>query len=75
MEFVPTTRSVSLTDASQRLLDRLALGFDEIHADVIALREMRGKPAGVVRISAAKHVTDTVLWPKPAEFLLDYPDI
>jgi DNA-binding transcriptional LysR family regulator len=70
-----TTRSVSPTDAGQRLLDKLAPRFDEIHTEVAALSEMRGKPAGVVRISAAEHVADTVLWPKLEKFLPDYPDI
>jgi DNA-binding transcriptional LysR family regulator len=70
-----TTRSVSPTDAGQRLLDKLAPRFDEIHAEIAALSEMRGKPAGVVRISAAEHVADTVLWPKLEKFLPDYPDI
>jgi DNA-binding transcriptional LysR family regulator len=70
-----TTRSVSPTDAGQRLLDKLAPRFDEIHAEVAALSEMRGKPAGVVRISAAEHAADTVLWPKLETFLPDYPDI
>jgi DNA-binding transcriptional LysR family regulator len=70
-----TTRSVSPTDAGQRLLAALAPRFDEIQAEVEALSEMRDKPAGTVRISAAEHVADTVLWPKLATFLPDYPDI
>jgi len=70
-----TTRSVSPTDAGQRLLAALAPRFDDIQAEVEALSDMRDKPAGTVRISAAEHVADTVLWPKLAAFLPDYPDI
>lgn len=70
-----TTRSVSPTVAGQRLLETLAPRFDEIHAEVAALSDIRDKPAGTVRISAAEHVADTVLWPKLAAFLPDYPDI
>jgi DNA-binding transcriptional LysR family regulator len=70
-----TTRSVSPTDAGQRLLNTLGPRFDEIQAEVEALSDMRDKPAGTVRISAAEHVSDTVLWPKLAAFLPDYPDI
>jgi DNA-binding transcriptional LysR family regulator len=70
-----TTRSVSPTDAGQRLLDTLGPRFDEIQAEVEALSDMRDKPAGTVRISAAEHVSDTVLWPKLSAFLPDYPDI
>jgi DNA-binding transcriptional LysR family regulator len=70
-----TTRSVSPTEAGQRLLNTLGPRFDEIQAEVEALSDMRDKPAGTVRISAAEHVSDTVLWPKLAAFLPDYPDI
>jgi DNA-binding transcriptional LysR family regulator len=70
-----TTRSVSTTDAGQRLLDTLGPRFDEITAGVDALSDLRDKPAGTIRISAAEHVSDTVLWPKLEAFLPDYPDI
>ena len=40
-----------------------------------ALRELRDKPAGTVRITAIDHVVDTVLWPRLAPVLLQYPDI
>jgi DNA-binding transcriptional LysR family regulator len=70
-----TTRSVSPTEAGQRLLNALGPRFDEIQAEVDALSDMRDKPAGTVRISAAEHASDTVLWPKLEAFLRDYPDI
>jgi DNA-binding transcriptional LysR family regulator len=70
-----TTRSVSPTDAGQRLLDTLGPRFDEITAEVEALSDLRDKPAGTIRISAAEHVSDTVLWPKLEPFLREYPDI
>jgi DNA-binding transcriptional LysR family regulator len=59
-----TTRSVSPTDAGERLLTTLGPRFDEIQAEVAALSELRDKPAGTIRISAAEHAADTVLWPK-----------
>jgi DNA-binding transcriptional LysR family regulator len=49
--------------------------FEEIQAELAALSELRDKPAGTVRISAAEHAADTVLWPKLLGFLPDYPDI
>jgi DNA-binding transcriptional LysR family regulator len=70
-----TTRSVSPTDAGQRLLLTVAPRFDEIQAEIAALSELRDKPAGTVRISAAEHVAETVLWPKLSGFLPDYPEI
>ena len=53
-----TTRSVSPTDAGERLLLTVAPRFDEIQAEVAALSELRDKPAGTIRISAAEHVAD-----------------
>jgi DNA-binding transcriptional LysR family regulator len=70
-----TTRSVSPTDAGERLLTTVGPRFDEIQAEVAALSELRDKPAGTIRISAAEHAADTVLWPKLAGVLADYPDI
>ncbi|MES2756028.1 MAG: LysR family transcriptional regulator [Pseudomonadota bacterium] len=70
-----TTRSVSPTDAGERLMLTLAPRFDEIRDELAALGELRDKPAGTVRISAAEHVADSVLWPKLRKFLPDYPEI
>jgi DNA-binding transcriptional LysR family regulator len=70
-----TTRSVSPTEAGQRLLTTVAPCFDEIEAGVAALSDLRDKPVGTIRISAAEHAANHVLWPKLATFLPDYPDI
>ena len=40
-----------------------------------ALSDMRDKPAGIVSISAADHVSDTMFRPTLAALLPDYPDI
>ncbi|HEX8605893.1 MAG TPA: LysR family transcriptional regulator [Pseudoduganella sp.] len=70
-----TTRSVSPTEAGQRLLTTVAPRFEEIQQEVAALTELRDKPAGTIRISAAEHSANTVLWPKLVDFLPQYPDI
>lgn len=70
-----TTRSVSPTQAGQRLLQTLAPRFDEMEAEVAALSEFREKPAGTIRITAAEHAASYLLWPKLAAFLPDYPDV
>jgi len=49
--------------------------FEEIEAELEALSELRDKPAGTIRITAIDYVADTILWPKLAKFLGDYPDI
>jgi DNA-binding transcriptional LysR family regulator len=70
-----TTRSVSPTEAGERLLMTVAPRFDEIQAEVAALSDLRDKPAGTIRITAAEHAATHVLWPRLAKFLPDYPDI
>jgi DNA-binding transcriptional LysR family regulator len=47
-----TTRSVAPTEAGERLLRSIGPRFDEIDAEVSAVRELREKPAGTVRITA-----------------------
>ena len=70
-----TTRSVSLTEAGERLVNTAAPRFEEIEAELEALRELREKPAGTIRITAGDHAIHSVLWPKLAKFLPNYPDI
>src|SRR3954469_24946109 len=47
-----TTRSVSPTEAGERLLQTLRPSFDEIDTQLAAIRELREKPAGTIRITA-----------------------
>jgi DNA-binding transcriptional LysR family regulator len=70
-----TTRSVSLTEAGERLLDTIKPHFEEIEAALSALTELRDKPAGIVRITAGEHAAETVIWPVVERLLPDYPDI
>ena len=70
-----TTRSVAPTAAGERLLESLGDRFAAIDAEIDALSELRDRPAGTIRITADSHALDTVLWPKLATFLPDYPGI
>ena len=70
-----TTRSVAPTEAGERLLHTVGPRFEEIEAELEALSELRDKPAGTIRINAIDYVADTILWPKLAKFLGEYPDI
>lgn len=70
-----TTRSVSPTEAGERLLQRVGPHIEEIEAELATLSEFRDKPAGTIRITTADHAADTVLWPKLSAFLANYPDI
>jgi DNA-binding transcriptional LysR family regulator len=70
-----TTRSVSPTEAGERLLNTLGPRFEDIEAELAAVRELREKPAGTIRITATENATATVLLPKLGPLLRDYPDI
>jgi DNA-binding transcriptional LysR family regulator len=70
-----TTRSVAPTEAGERLLQTVAPRFDDIEAEMSALAEFRDKPAGTIRITAAEHAANCILWPKLTPFLANYPDI
>ena len=70
-----TTRSVSPTEAGERLLSAVGPHFEDIQAELDALSVLRDKPSGAVRITAGLHVTETILWPKLQPLLRKYPDI
>ncbi len=70
-----TTRSVSPTEAGDRLLRRVGPHFAEIDAGLATLSDLRDKPSGTLRITATDHVADTILLPKLRKFLADYPDV
>ena len=70
-----TTRSVSPTEAGERLLHSVGPRFEEIEVELAAIRELRQKPAGTIRITATENAADTILLPKLARLLPAYPDI
>ncbi|TCZ57292.1 LysR family transcriptional regulator [Roseicella aquatilis] len=70
-----TTRSVAPTEAGERLLRAVGPAFEQIEAGLAGLGDLREKPAGTIRITTGEHAAETILWPKLAAFLPDYPDI
>lgn len=70
-----TTRSVAPTHAGERLMNAIGYRFDEIEAELDALTDLRDKPAGTVRITCGDNILHTVLLPKLAPLLREYPDI
>ena len=70
-----TTRSVSPTEAGERLLQSIGPRFDEIEHEISALNELRDKPAGTIRLNSVEHATEAILWPAMAKLLAEYPEI
>lgn len=70
-----TTRGVSTTEVGERLLANIGPYCEGINAELDALTEMSGKPAGTIRISAHDHASSTILWPKLSTLLHEYPGL
>jgi DNA-binding transcriptional LysR family regulator len=70
-----TTRSVSTTEAGERLFKSIAPHVQGIACGLAELSEMRDKPAGSLRITSVEHASQTILLPALAKLLPDYPDI
>jgi DNA-binding transcriptional LysR family regulator len=70
-----TTRSVSLTDAGRRLLDRLRPAIDQIAGALEDLNEERQRPMGRLRIYAVHVAGAAVVAPIWKRFLATYPEV
>jgi DNA-binding transcriptional LysR family regulator len=70
-----TTRSVSLTDAGLRLLERLRPAMAEIGDALEDLNRERQRPFGRLRICAIPMAAAAVIAPVWGRFLATYPDI
>lgn len=70
-----TTRSVSATEAGQRLLDSIGPRLDEIAAELQAVAELRERPVGTVRISATDYAANQYVWPRLQSLLNEYPEL
>jgi DNA-binding transcriptional LysR family regulator len=70
-----TTRSVSVTDAGQRLLERLRPAIDQITGALENLDEERLRPVGWLRIYATNHLAAAGIVPVWERFLSTYPEM
>lgn len=70
-----TTRSVSPTEAGERLYLTVAPRFADIEAELAVLGDLRGKPTGTVRITATETAVQTMVWPRLQPWLSEYPDV
>jgi DNA-binding transcriptional LysR family regulator len=70
-----TTRNVATTPAGERLLRSVGHRFEEIEVELERLSELRDTPAGTIRITATEFATESVLLPKLAKVLPNYPDV
>jgi DNA-binding transcriptional LysR family regulator len=70
-----TTRSVSVTDAGLRLLERLRPAIDQIAGALEDLNQERQRPMGRLRIYAIHLAASAVIAPIWGRFLSTYPEV
>lgn len=70
-----TTRSVSPTDAGEKLIAIIRPALDQIDAGVTQIGQLRDKPAGTIRITTSDHAARSILLPALDRLLPDYPDL
>jgi DNA-binding transcriptional LysR family regulator len=70
-----TTRSVTPTDAGERLLATWGPRLEAIDSELADVGRLRDRPAGDVRITADEYSARAVLWPALRQLLPRYPEI
>ena len=70
-----TTRSITLTEAGARLLERLGPALDEVEAALDVVNGFRDRPAGTLRLNVPVSASRLVLPRIVPGFLAAYPDI
>ena len=70
-----TTRRVTPTKEGERILERIAPLLAEAAFELEGVLDTKDRPAGTIRLTATDYAADTVLWPKLAPVLKDYPDL
>lgn len=70
-----TTRSVALTEAGEKLLQRLQPALQDIAQAIDDVNSLREKPSGNIKINAPGPAIDHVLLPLLPAFLRVYPEV
>ena len=73
--FQRTTRSVGLTEAGQRFLERARPAMEGFREAIDAARSLGERPSGLLRINAARGVIAALIEPLLPGFIAAYPEI
>jgi DNA-binding transcriptional LysR family regulator len=73
--FNRTTRSVSLSDAGEQFIARVAPALSEIRSAMEGVNNLRDKPAGTLRINSTVSAAQRILVSVVLEYLRRYPDM
>lgn len=72
---IRTTRSVTTTEAGERLLQSFSPMFRQMEEELDLLSEFRDKPAGHIRLTVDEFAAYSILLPAIKPLLHKYPDI
>ncbi|OZI52011.1 LysR family transcriptional regulator [Bordetella genomosp. 5] len=70
-----TTRSVSPTEAGERLIQKVAPRYAAIGHALADFEALRGKAGGTVRITTSDFAANMVLWPRLSALQPQHPDL
>lgn len=73
--FIRTTRSVGLTEAGERFLERARPAFEELVAASEAARDLGRRPSGLLRLSVPRAAVSVLLEPLVASFCEAHPGV
>lgn len=73
--FIRTTRSVSLTEAGRRFLERAKPAFEELAAARADAAEIGKRPTGLLRLAVPRAIMPLILEPIIAGFCRAYPEV
>ena len=73
--FNRTNRSIRITAAGERLVNRVGPALSEIAAAIEEVNVYRGRPAGLLRLNVPRIAAELVVKPVMARFLATYPEI
>ncbi|WP_226552466.1 LysR family transcriptional regulator [Celeribacter naphthalenivorans] len=69
------SRSVTLTDAGERLVATLRPSFQQVNDRIEEVRTLGERPSGLIRITASKPPAERILWAVAAQLVREFPDI
>lgn len=70
-----TTRSVTPTEAGERLMQQLTPALSDIEGALATAKSLRDRPAGTLRLNVPEIVAERILPTIVARFLVAHPDI
>lgn len=69
------SRSVTLTDAGDRLIDSLRPSFLHLGDRIEEVRALGQRPSGVLRVTASRPAARQILWPAVSTLVQEFPEI